>query len=346
MLITVIERIIKKYKVRLCVLLKLKYLFDNKDLALMILENWDYDKSESDPLKFFRISSNAIYIFKNNEENIFLRFTPSEEKSKDSIMAELEFLSYLRNNGYPTVETLLSKRGNELEVVDTPWGVYCAVAFKEVPGRPLSRISLTEDIIFHYGKSLGKLHKLSCEYIPSQKPRKGWMDTLIWMEDILSNFPDESSAINELHILREYFLNLPSTKENFGLIHYDFETDNVFYNKTTNSYHPIDFDDGLYHWYTMDVVQAIESIKDTIEDDNIDYFLEKFISGYNTEYNTSHDMIKLLPIFRRYADLYSYVRLLRSLKDTWNNEPEWMVGLRIKLNNFLNITKDNFGRPI
>ncbi|MEW8955279.1 phosphotransferase enzyme family protein [Clostridium sp.] len=327
-------------------MLKLKYLFDNKYLALMLLENWDYDKTESSYLKFFRISSNAIYIFKNNGENIFLRFTPSEEKSKDSIMAELEFLSYLRNNGYPAVDTLLSKSGKEIEVVDTPWGIYYAVAFKEVPGELLIRLSLTEDIMFGYGKSLGKLHKLCSKYIPSQNKRNDWKDSIKWMEDILSNFPDETSARNELYILKNYFLSLPYTKENFGLIHYDFETDNVFYNEVTNTYHPIDFDDGLYHWYVMDVVQAIESIKDTIEEEHVDSFLEKFISGYSTEYDIPDDMINLFPIFRRYADLYSYVRVIHSLRDKWNNEPKWMVTLRIRLNNFLSKAKNNFGNPI
>lgn len=44
-------------------MLKLKYLFDNRDLAKMILENWDYDESSLKMFDYFRISSNAVYPF-------------------------------------------------------------------------------------------------------------------------------------------------------------------------------------------------------------------------------------------------------------------------------------------
>ncbi len=46
-------------------MLKLKYLFDNKDLAHMILNNWEYDYDNPDLLKHYRISSNAVYWCKN-----------------------------------------------------------------------------------------------------------------------------------------------------------------------------------------------------------------------------------------------------------------------------------------
>ena len=75
-------------------MLKLKYLFDNKDLAMMILGNWEYDPSSIDMLKYYRISSNAIYPFKNEGKVRFLRFAPCDEKDKNNIIAELEFITY------------------------------------------------------------------------------------------------------------------------------------------------------------------------------------------------------------------------------------------------------------
>lgn len=46
-------------------MLKLKNLFDNRDLTKMILENWEYDPSSLDMFDYYRISSNAVYPFKN-----------------------------------------------------------------------------------------------------------------------------------------------------------------------------------------------------------------------------------------------------------------------------------------
>ncbi|WP_055666191.1 phosphotransferase enzyme family protein [Desnuesiella massiliensis] len=327
-------------------MLKLKYLFDNKDLANMILNNWEYDYDDPNFLKYYRISSNAVYWCKYQGNTFFLRFAPAEEKNKEKILAELEFLTYLRNNGYPAVETILSKAGKELEAVNTPWGIYYAVAFKKASGKQISGVTLTEDIIFGLGKSLGKLHKLSSEYGPANNRRDDWKETMNWMEDVLSAFPDEVAAKSELTILKDYFSKLPATKENFGLIHYDFEPDNVFYDDITKNHTPIDFDDAMYHWYAMDVEQSLDSIKEDIPEEQVESAINQFINGYRSEYDFSDDMLKLLPVFRRYADLYGYVRVLRSVEEKWDNEPDWMVNLRVKLENLSNSGKDDFAKPI
>lgn len=327
-------------------MLKLKYLFNNKDLAHMVLSNWESDNVDSDLLNYYRISSNAVYWCKNEGETFFLRFAPAEEKNKEKILAELEFLSYLRGNGYPAVDTILSKAGNELEVVDTPWGTFYAVAFKKVLGKQIAEMPLTKDIIFGLGKALGKLHKLSSEFSPVNNKRNDWKEIADWMEDVLSTFPDETAAKSELAILRSYLSKLPTTKENFGLIHYDFEPDNVFYNEITKSYNPIDFDDAMYHWYALDIEQSLDSLKEDMLKEQVEPSVKEFIKGYRSEYAISNEMLKLLPIFRRYANLYGYVRILHSVEEKWNNEPDWMINLRIKLKNLLNKGKDTFTIPI
>ena len=58
-------------------MLKLKYLFQNIDLAQMILNNWEYDSNDSNFLKYYRISSNAVYWCKNQGNTFFLRFALS-----------------------------------------------------------------------------------------------------------------------------------------------------------------------------------------------------------------------------------------------------------------------------
>lgn len=77
----------------------------------MILGNWEYDYMDPDSpefLKYYRISSNAVYWCKNKGETFFLRFAPADEKLKEDVLGELEFLRYLRINGYSAVETILS----------------------------------------------------------------------------------------------------------------------------------------------------------------------------------------------------------------------------------------------
>lgn len=35
---------------------------------------------------------------------------------------------------------------------------------------------------------------------------------------------------------------------------------NVFYDEETGSCNMIDFDDSMYHWYAMDIEQALDSL--------------------------------------------------------------------------------------
>lgn len=326
--------------------MKLRHLFNNEDLVKMILCNWEYDINSLDLLKYFRISANAVYPCIVNNKKCFLRFAPSSEKSMKSIHAELEFIGYLHCSGYASVETELSKGGNELEVVQTPWGEYYAVVFKGVPGIQINNTGFDDDIVFGYGQSLGILHRMSSRYVPQKYKRWAWNDVLDWVYNVLSDFPDETLAVNEARLLKDYLSNLSITDYNFGLIHYDFETDNVFYDDALKNYHPIDFDDAMYHWFAADIEQAIDSMKDDIQQERYEHAVKCFINGYRTQFDISDDMIALMPVFRRFANLYGYARILRSTAETWNNEPKWIVNLRMHLQQLLDKRRTFFGENI
>ncbi|WP_460578377.1 phosphotransferase enzyme family protein [Gracilibacillus alcaliphilus] len=123
---------------------------------------------------------------------------------------------------------------------------------------------------------------------------------------------------------------MPKTKDNFGLIHYDFEYDNVLYDKETQSCNVIDFDDAMYHWYVMDIEQALDNLQDCLLPNVYHQKKQLFLDGYRTEFAIPDDMMSLMPACRRFARLYGYVRILRSVKEQWEHEPQWLVELRKK----------------
>lgn len=327
-------------------MMKLKHLFNNEDLARMILSNWRYDSDSLDMFKYYRISSNAVYPFRENNNICFLRFAPISEKSLNNVFAELEFLQYLENSKYNAVEAVFSKKMNKLELVNTPWGEYIATVFKGVPGIQIDKTGFGEDIIFGYGESLGKLHRLSSEYSPKDHKRWSWKDVLEWTCNILTHFPNQALALKEVDILQDYLSKLPVSNKTFGLVHYDFETDNVFYDTETKRYYPIDFDDAMYHWYVMDIEQAINSFKDDIEQENYETAVKFFINGYRSQFDISDDMLSLMPVFRRFANLYGYARILYSTEEKLSNEPEWMINLRGYLEQLLKDRAIYFGENV
>ncbi|MFD1176013.1 phosphotransferase enzyme family protein [Paenibacillus puldeungensis] len=327
-------------------MLKLKYLFNNLDLTEMILKNWHFDQSSMEMFKYYRISSNAIYPFQCNGETRLLRYAPKSEKRKSNIQAELEFISYLRDNHYGVLEPIQSNHGEELVEVATPWGEYYATVFKRVPGMQINHTECSDDIIFSYGKALGKLHHLSSQYKTHKIRRWSYVDVLVWVEDVLRRFPGQEAALNEIKILENFFSSIPKSERNFGLVHYDFEFDNVFYDEETNSCYVIDFDDAMYHWYAMDIVQALDDLQECTPIELFHQKKECFINGYLTEYDIPNNLNELMIACRRFAKLYGYARIQRSIGEKWGNEPDWLVTLRGKLEYRLKEDVASFGTAL
>lgn len=327
-------------------MLKLKFLFNNEALAEMILENWRHDTDSGEMLKYFRISSNAVYPFKSDGRVCFLRFAPVSEKDPVQVTGELEFIEYLKRSGYNAPAVIPSVAGRLLEIVKTPWGEYEAAAFEGVPGRQLDGLEPDEAVICGYGRALGRLHRLSAGYSPKLHKRWSWRDALAWVLDILSGFPNEEAAVREAGLLEEFFSKLTAEDENYGLIHYDFELDNVFFEKEKLEYHIIDFDDAMYHWYAMDIEQALDSLTEDMALQEAKHFRKCFIEGYRSQFDFTDEMLALFPVFRRFANLYGYARIIRSTREIWENEPEWMRALRNHLEMLRERRATHFGKPI
>lgn len=337
-------------------MLPLRYLFNNPELARMILDNWDYDKEDPCCFKFWRISSNAVYGFQSHGIPCYLRFTPLSESSEEKIQSELDFLSYLCAHNFPANQPVLSLQNRPLEVVETPWGTYCAVVFQSVIGTQLDYCNPDEELITGYGRLLGRLHTLSQNYTLCSKRRWNHEDQLEWILKTLCTFSDQKEALKEAELLGQFFSMLPRDTDHYGLIHYDFEQDNLFYDKNQRTFSVIDFDDAVYHFYALDAEQALYSIRSdgfkSWEDakDTPQLSKEKacslFLSGYYEIFPQSKDFSSYHPLFRRYANLYGYTRILRSTRETWNHEPDWMMNLRQYLNYLRKERSAKFGTPL
>lgn len=309
-------------------MLKLRFLLDDRQRALNILSRWDHDQDQLHLLDYFRISANAVYPYKNKGVLHFLRFSPDDEKEEGQVRAEVEFLHYLSAMKYPSLTPVKSRHGNEMEIVDLPQGTYYATSFVGVPGKSLARQAVTTELLYSWGQAMGRLHKLSAAYTPATYIRHSHADRLRWMSGVLADFPDERAARKELDAVIDWLSTLPKTPDVYGLIHYDFETDNVMYDPQTAKLSVIDFDDAVYHWFAMDITTALASY----EGDAPALAREQFVAGYRSEHPLDNAQLDLLPHFKRYQDLYGFVRALRSASDTgFGEEPEWMIALRSRL---------------
>ena len=312
-------------------MLKLKYLFENYDLAKAVLENWEHDDVTLDKmLAQFRISSNAIYPFCKDGVVCFLRLAPTGEKIEKNVLGEMEFIDYLLGCGYPALNPLKTKTDEICLTLNTKWGQYYATAFQSVDGIPLEHTEMTKESIYAYGKALGRLHFLSSQFVPKTKK---WTHCEVfgWIDAVLSEYGAPSGIASASASLRGELSQLPLQQDNYGLIHYDFEPDNVFYNAETKTCSVIDFDDGMYHWYALDIEQVFDSLAEKMGRETLQTAKNIFLKGYASEYGYTPEMEASRPLMRQFINLYSYARLIRCVAEKFADEPAWLVELREKL---------------
>ncbi len=320
-------------------MLKLKDLFENFDLAKNCISLWEHDPAAlPETLRWFRISSNAIYPFRQKEGLCFLRLCPAEEKPLAQVAGEIDVIRWLRAEDFPAMEPVAMRDGRLCALLDTPWGSYTASCFRQVPGKPLEDLPATAELVEGYGRCLGQLHRLM-QACPCGDARKDHRQLLEETARRLTLYHAPDSVMDCFRETCRLVEALPVTACNYGLIHYDFEPDNVFFAPETRQFSVIDFDDMLHCWFALDVVRALDGLEDLPMGPHplsMARMHECFLAGYRCAKALDAGEEASLPLMRRLVRLVEYAGLLRTLADDVPAAPDWLVQLRRRLTDKLN----------
>ncbi|MBE4909081.1 phosphotransferase [Bacillus luteolus] len=289
--------------------------------AEQLLEKWGYDEKE---VYYYRGSANFIFVFKREGQWHFLRCNESTERNLEDYQSELEILQLLENSSVRVTKPIRSKDGNLIETILTELGTYHCVVFEALNGEQLELEQLDENGYFSWGKTLGQLHQAFMKLpISLKESRPSWRDHIQFIKDTVP--ADEISFYQELHVVEEWLTNLPITDETFGLIHYDFELDNLKWNEQGISI--LDFDDSVQHWYVADIAYALRDLFEQ-EVDLYHPSFTQFMKGYSSENSVNLDLLTDLVWFMRLHHLVTFAKLYRSL-DISNEDtnPKWLSEL-------------------
>ena len=281
-------------------------------------------------MKTMTLPSNAVYPFLWQGNMQYLRISPVSEKMENNLKGELEFLCYLQNRNYPAVIPVASNSGELVVTLDSVWGKYYASVFKGVDGISIEDTDYNDHILVAYGKALGQLHMLSAEFSP-QNRKWTYGDALLWIGKALKEYHAPTKMLEEVEAVRQALNEFPRTGDTFGLVHYDFEPDNVFWDENNQCCTAIDFEDGMYHFFLVDLEQALDALLENIPTDRQLNAKNAFLRGYQSIKALEPDYMEKLKLMRRFCNLYSYARLIRCIAEEYSNEPDWMVALRGKL---------------
>ena len=319
------------------IMLKLKDLFENFELAKNCIQNYDHDPdSLNETLGWFRISSNAVYPFRQKERLCFLRLCPAAEKALCDVESEVDVIAWLRAQGFPTMEPVPMKDGRLSGLLATPWGDYVVSCFGQVAGRSLEGSPATPALIEGYGRCLGQLHSL-LERCPHAGRRQDHRALLARAAQRLEQYAAPDGVRKACDRLYTQLEQLPVSPAGYGLVHYDFEPYNVFYDAQTDRFAVIDFDDMIRCWYGLDVVRALDSLSDVGSDTDTPCQqlagdpAALFLRGYRSVRPFAAAEEKALPLMRRLVQLVEYTGLLHVLAEEIPDPPQWMVQLRRRL---------------
>ncbi len=298
-------------------------------IAEHILEQWEHDLGSA---QFFRSSTNFVYIFRKGGERCFLRFAESTERTGAAIEAEMAFLGFLDSLGMRVSTPIASNNGRCMETVEADLGTFHAVVFAQLQGSQLEIEELSIAQFEVWGATLGRLHATTHMYQdPRVSARDTWRDHLTQAQLYLPK--DEPRVQAEFDHLTSFLASLPVTETNYGLIHGDFELDNLFWQDETLAM--LDFDDCSYSWYVVDVACALRDLFKTGVDLSHPSF-RAFIRGYCEHYCLDEELISHLPTFMRSVNLIQYAKLVRAMDLAQDQDyPEGYTRLLLKLENVI-----------
>lgn len=296
-------------------------------IADQILGAWAHDAGTA---RFFRSSANFIYIFERAGGRHFLRFAADSERSRATIEAEVDLLNWLREDGHRVSAPVWSLAGNAVESVATPIGIVHAVAFRGLEGERVEIENLDEGGFRRWGAALGELHAGLRRY-PTDERRASWEDHLAFIGSQIAT--DDVGPRAELHAIASELAALPRSVETFGLIHFDFELDNLIWRDGMVGM--LDFDDAARYWYVADIAFALRDLfEEGVDLENASF--RAFMEGYRGFCAIDDRMLAQTPLFLRLSELFSYARLTYALDLAEDEDyPDWLTGLNRRLHGWM-----------
>lgn len=295
-------------------------------VADAIAASW---RPDPETVRFFRASANFVCVFKQSDARHFLRFNEISERNPALVEDEVRILNCLLERGISVSTPVRSHNGNYVELVTTESGTFAAVAFRGLAGDEVDLSDMTDDQLGQWGATMGRLHR-TMKTMPAQfaPNRPAWADILAFAREFIA---DGDTAIeHELDDVAAALAALPRDGDNYGLIHFDFESDNLCWDNGVIS--ALDFDDCARLWYAADIGYAL---RDLFKDGPVDLQnarLAVFVAGYRSETGLADEMFANLPLFMRLHRLFFIARLRRSVDIVDRTGiPEWVVRLGDKL---------------
>ena len=174
----------------------------NKTILEKALNCYQITPEQVQPLDGFE---SFIYEFDTEEGSGILRISHSIRRSAELIRGELDWINYLFAGGASVACPISSKSGEWVEIIDDGvGGSFLATAFERAEGKPHRGKEWSSELLFSYGRLIGKMHRMSRDYQPKQISwkRPHWDDPI--MLEIDQYLPEEDQQVKTIYAELRY----------------------------------------------------------------------------------------------------------------------------------------------
>ncbi len=277
---------------------------------------------------------NVIYLCEKKDALPYvLRVSYQNDRSREDYLAELEFVRYLYENGASVSNVISSTDGKLMEEVVYENQTITISLFEKAKGMQLAENNYRyidgaplSDYFFECGKVLGKIHDLSKKYEPvhrriqfSDKYNRTYIEALL---------PEKLSPVKErIYQILDSLEEIEKTKENYGMVHFDYSDGNYHIDYETGRITVYDFDNSCFAWYMYDLAELwihgsgwimFEADENKRKKFMEDYFAE-ILRGYRFETFLSDEMVEKLPLFVKANRIENLVDAFEVEKSTGEN---------------------------
>lgn len=281
--------------------------------------------------------SSACHVFavpRGAGGSVYLRLVPDTARSRDEVLEVARLMQALQHSGLPVVRPLPSDAGALVETVATPLGTMHATVVTAAPGEQIEAGELSPARAGRWGAALARLHRDGGADVrlPGPFPQ---------LPRVAELFPDDPAFAAAAHDIARRLEDLPRGPDRFGLVHGDFELDNLCWggdgsgDGDRDGATAFDFDEAARSWFAADLAYAVRDLAPvparTPRPGEADLF-GAFLAGYREIRALAESDLAHLPLFTAAHAACSAVRARSALGDTGHpGDPQWLHILRRKL---------------
>lgn len=293
---------------------------------------WGYEPGTA---KWWRSSASHVFVLPDPRGKRYLRFVPEACTGAESVAAVAELTDRLAAGGAAVARPIESDAGTSTVSVPTSLGTMHAMVVEAAPGDQIDVDDLTSDLARAWGRALAQLHSEAAATRDADLP-----EAFGELAEISERFADDPALVKAAARLADRLAELPRDEARFGVVHGDFELDNLAWDGDRAT--AFDFDEAALSWYGADIAYALRDLTGPggLVAVGRQELFAAFIAGYRDIRSQADTDLDVLRLFAGVHAACSLVRIDRALGTPHGDEAEWLVELRATLSDMARAHRD------